>query len=371
MNATSALDGTASSRERWLTLPVPLLGLLSLWDMYASGVRPFDLLAVGLAILLAGIQFDRMVVTRWLGALLLLALFVLAEGIRGVLADGEAVKPLIGMMLGLALAILVSISRWDAESIVDGLKLLILIHAAALIVQMALFYGTGRILNYHGWLGITPRLESLFFRPAGLFQEPAHFSLMMFGLVSLYRLLGGRSLLAQAAALLSILLSVSFWGVAAVFLYLVLFAPGLAALVTAAVGVVGMVGLSIARSDDVIVIWAVRRLENIGSDGSAQSRYSGLLSGNVDPNIFWFGQGVNNDYLATGSSSISFLINVAGLTGLMLFATFWVILAPAGRRLRGGVCLAIMLTAATQWTAGWWWVWISLAAVVPRIGSKT
>ena len=158
----------------------------TLWDFYIAGVRPLDFVAM---ILLIGAvvvarsprgEFIRGVDTSVIAPLSLIGAIVAIYGVVGIASDTENAKPVIGVVLSVLamFAIMAGVPSSDRMASIT-IRGLIAIHCGAQLLQAAVYYSTGQILNFHAIVGLEPRVLSSIFRPAGLFREPAIFSLAM------------------------------------------------------------------------------------------------------------------------------------------------------------------------------------------------
>jgi hypothetical protein len=366
---TVAADlGAHAAVARRLSLPVWPLALFTLWDFYVGGIRPFDHLA--LLFLLTAIwadparRFNREGAAQTLLVLGTLWLVVLTSFFR----NADAWKPALGVLEGGLVAIIVASSYWRREDIHRLLTVLIVVHAGAALLQFAVFYVAHYALNYQAFLGTTLRTGmATGFRAAGLFLEPASYCLMMFSLLSLYRVTGARDARIELLGIATILLSISLWGWVSVLVYMALFRPrwGLFLLpVLVAVAAYVTVTLTTTEMNDNIIMWEiVNRVMHPGADTSSQARYGGLFQIAIWDWKLWFGEGVKTDYDVFGNNGLSFLLTSGGFVGTALITMLWWMILPWGRKFQGLVSLAFMLSAASQWTFCWWWAWLALAGV--------
>jgi hypothetical protein len=342
-----------------------LLFLVSLWEVYIAGIRVLDLMAVVLAAVTWMRSRSDPLEGSPVAGFMLIAVVLLIHSTRGILASPEAIKPALGLILGVAVAIFLVGTKHPAGPMAKILKALIVANIAAFLLQLFVYYGTGRILNYYAFIGLEPRLMSWFFRPAGLYLEPSSYAIMLLALLTLYRFSGGRSLWLDLLSVATMFLSISLWAFVAAGLYIAMFRPWVALWAVVGGAMFGGFILSLGVIDPFILEWILKRVSNPTADGSAMSRYSGLIA-LLDRTEFesWFGRGVSNDFLATGSSSASFIINATGIIGTLAITCVWLLILPAGRRLKAGLVFALMLLAAPLWTAVWWWVWLALAVAI-------
>lgn len=343
-------------------------GWFSLFDFYlgsySAGIRPFDLLGAGLL----GITrlSDGSAPSRWsswrrIGVGLVVGVMTWALLLSLLQDPSKSWKPVAGVVLGLMVFIL-TCSRPARPSTVEQLtRVLILVHASALVIQFVWYRLTGAIVNFHAITGGDPRLVGAFFRPAGLFLEPSLFSICMTMLVML-RFRAVRQLDAICVcALASMLLSLSLLGVAAVVYLLVRARPVIGAIVLSVVVAAGAVVVSQLPRDGAIYSLILTRVTNLGSDNSAQYRFGGLFSANDEFGLVaWlFGGGIGYNYVALGSSGVGFVIAAVGVVGMALFLLGLSLGASRRDRLTAPLDVLFLLLGAPFWTFFLWWWWLA------------
>lgn len=366
-----------STRKRGSLYQLLLVGGFSLWDFYigpyAGGVRPFDLLGSAGAVL-HGFVTRRATpyVSPWRRFGIAAIIAVVGWALFVTLFSDPATrwKPVVGILMGLTVLLALLAAPPSPRSLERITRVLLLVHATALVLQWAWYHGTGSILNFHAITGGDPRLMAAFFRPAGLFLEPSHFAVFM-TMMLLVRLRVLRRLDAPAwIGIASVLLSLSLLGVLAVAYVLVRSRPVVGLSITGAVASIGVLLAASLPRDSILYALVLTRFENLGTDSSAQGRYGGFLSGGSDLAMTatdWiFGRGFGYEYVAIGSSSISFLVNAAGAVGLGVFVLAIGLASARGQRLAGSLDVAFLLLAAPFWTFPIWWWW--LAAIVTARG---
>ena len=366
-----------STRKRGSLYQLLLVGGFSLWDFYigpySGGVRPFDLLGSAGAIL-HGFVTRRATpyVSPWRRFGIAAIVVVVGWALFVTLFSDPATrwKPVVGILMGLTVLLALLAAPPSPRSLERITRVLLLVHATALVLQWAWYHGTGSILNFHAITGGDPRLMAAFFRPAGLFLEPSHFAVFM-TMMLLVRLRVLRRLDAPAwIGVASVLLSLSLLGVLAVAYVLVRSRPVVGLSITGAVASIGVLLAASLPRDSILYALVLTRFENIGTDSSAQGRYGGFLGGGSDLAMTatdWiFGRGFGYEYVAIGSSSISFLVNAAGAVGLGLFVLAMGLASARGQRLAGSLDVGFLLLAAPLWTFPVWWWW--LAAIVTARG---
>ena len=359
---------------------VLIAGGFSLWDFYigpySGGVRPFDLLGSGAAIVRsAASQVSSPYVNPWrrLGIAGVVGVVGWALFITLFHDPSTRWKPVIGILMGLAVLLAMLATPPSPRALERTTRALLLVHATALVVQWGWYQGTGSILNYHAITGGDPRLMAAFFRPAGLFLEPSHFAVFMTMMLLLRLRVLGRLDVPAWIGIASVLLSLSLLGLLAMGYVLVRSRPVLGAGITGAVAFVGGILAASLPRDSILYQLILARFENLSTDSSAQGRYGGFLSGGSDLAMsatdWLFGRGFGYEYVAIGSSSVSFLVNAAGAVGLCLFIVAIGLSSSRGHKLAGSLDVSFLLLAAPFWTFPMWWWW--LASLVTARGIVT
>lgn len=354
------------------------LGAFTLWNYYfgpfGEGFRLLDLLAVVLIFisLLARLALRghfaaksiRLLAARWVWLFALVSLFMVS-GVIGFARDSaNFLRPISGIWMGMAVFLVFYCSNVAGLWVGRVIGWLIIVHALALFVQFAAYNSTGVLINYHQIIGAEPGVFSSIFRPAGLFLEPSSYSVTVIMLLLLrWNVRPGLDWI-SLAALLSVALTVSLFGVLAVSSILVFFFWKRAWfwLVGGVVVLVATLGIS-GFSASPEVVFLTDRLLNIGSDASISTRHGGLvatLQGTGDVPRLWFGGGLGSDYHPLGVSGVGFLAAAVGILGAILWLAIAMGLSPPRRRVRVLFALLLVLVAAPIWTMMFWWAWLGL-----------
>lgn len=375
-------DRATRSPNRGSLFGVLVVGAFSLWDFYigpySGGVRPFDLLGGG-AFVLYGFSTRRgpPYVSPWrrLGIVGVIGVVAWALFMTCFSDPSTRWKPVVGILLGLVVLLVMLASPPSPRTLERTTRVLLIVHAIALMIQWSWYRLSGNILNYHAITGGDPRLMAAFFRPAGLFLEPSHFAVCMTMLL-LVRLRVIRRLDAPAwVGIAATLLSLSLLGLVAVAWVLVRARPVIGAGVTAAVATTGVIVAASLPRESVLYALVLARFENLSSDSSAQGRYGGFFAGANDiamTTTDWiFGRGFGYEYVAIGSSSISFLVNAAGVLGCAMFILAMGLASTRASRLVTALDVGFLLLAAPFWTFPMWWWWLGAiltarGRIVPR-----
>lgn len=346
--------------------------LFTLWDYYFFGLRILDFAA------LLGIFFGLFSCSRTGGRILIcddalrrplaLALIVVSYAIIGLAADSENAKTAIGFLFGVAVFFLYYVMPFDRKVINRYVSLAIKIHISALSIQLIIYYAAGNLINFHSVIGIEPRLVAAFFRPAGFFQEPAHYALNMLLLLLLKsRTSNGIRSELEVIGLISMLLTLSLWGVGATLLYVAIIRPRMLILLMPIMLITGVILVAIIGFDQFPVLLMFQdRLSNLGADGSAQARYGGavnILESWASNPALWFGRGINSDYVDLGGANgLSFLLNSFGILGSVLLGLAYLTTIQRRDVVKLVLFFFVILTATPLWTFMMFWAWLALMA---------
>lgn len=354
---------------------VLLAGGFSLWDFYigpySGGVRPFDLIGSGSAIV-NGLVSRRSApfVSAWrrVGIAGVIAVVAWSLVMTCLHDPSTRWKPVVGILMGLAVFLVLLAGPPTPRTLERTTRVLLLGHSAALVLQWTWYQSTGRILNYHAITGGDPRLMAAFFRAAGLFLEPSHFAVFMV-MMLLVRLRVLRRLDAPAwIGMAAMLLSLSLLGLLAVAFVLVRAKPVIGLSVTGAVATIGGLIAATLPRESILYALVLARFENLSTDSSAQGRYGGFLGGGNDLAMTatdWiFGRGFGYEYVSIGSSSISFLVNAAGVVGFCMFVASMGLAAARGQKVATAIDVGFLLLAAPFWTFPMWWWWLAAMVTV-------
>lgn len=357
------------SRADYL-LVLSLIGPLSLWDFYLGEIRIFDFLGLTMALavlcLLAPIRNGLALRLDRSATILTFALFslVLVYSLAGIAAHPDNLKPSIGMLLGASVVVLVRGVDLRGRAIDDCIRYVAYAHLAAFYVQLAYFYTTHELLNYHAVLGLQPRLVASVFRPAGLFLEPAIFCFLACSIFLLRRQRQQSFSGLDYLLLLSMVLSLSLWGIGVALILFFGFRPRTAVLSALAAAIVLILFIDIEKYlHSPAYLFFESRLTDLAADASTQGRFAGtllLLSGLLTDPAVILGQGINNFFAEYGSNGFSFVVNSFGLIGTLLLVALFLLLAPPRQWLLFGLSIAILLTAAPLWKTLYFWLWIAL-----------
>ena len=347
-----------------------IVGPLSLWDFYIGEIKVFDFLGLALGVLAlgalflarsdAGLRLDRgtMLVTSTLFVL------ILAYCIVGIAGHPDNLKPAVGVLLGVCVLICVALLPLDLRSLEKCIRLIAYVHLGAFFLQLAYYLATRQVLNFHSYFGLQPRLLSSVFRPAGLFLEPAIYCFFAASLYLLRRQHAIPHTRLDMLMLISMVLSLSLWGVAMAYVLFALFRPRMAFVTTSIAALVLTVFIQVAAYEQSPVYKLFEmRLSNLGGDASAQGRFGGtlgLLGEALTNPTMVFGDGINNFFEEHGSNGLSFILNSMGIIGASILIFLCLLLAVPGRWMLFLIALCIALTAAPLWKTFYFWAWIGL-----------
>lgn len=346
--------------------------LFYLWDFYLKGVglRIFDML--GLLILLIGIAFavisaaydKRISVFEWKRSHLiyLLVLLDIIFVISGLLNDIENAKACVGFLFGNIIFLIFYATRLNQKTLLKCINIVLVLSAVYLIVQMITFYAFGRVLNIQSFLGAESRALSAMFRPTGIFLEPAGYCLSTLMLLALKMRLNREFDFIAYFSLITIMLSLSLWGVLAALAFFVIYKRKNKAFLIAVILGAAIFMRSVNIEDTVIKMSVVDRVENVDEDESANVRYKGVSEndGSTEPIQYFVGKGVGNEDLFFGYNGLSFLMSAGGyLGGVLVLIVFWTLMKPKWPT-EGLLMILLCMTAWPIWTHFYWWAWLGL-----------
>jgi hypothetical protein len=356
------------SNWRVAAVAVPI-GCLSLWDFYIGEVRIFDFTFLALASLVLSVTsltrvgepaIDRRSITPVAGIFVLIFGFSLA----GIASNPDNLKPSLGMLLGVTVFMLTRCVKIEEQLINRAISAIACVHLFAFFLQLLFFLSTKQVLNYHIIVGLHPRVESAVFRAAGLFLEPAIYCFFSCSLFLLRRQRKQRFTFLDTLLLLSMFLSLSFWGIAAGILMLFVFRVRFALTLAVMGAIAGLyVFTSFDLSDSPIYLFFENRLDSLGSDPSALGRYGGTFAWTTDllsDHAILFGNGINNFFEKHGSNGWAFIVNSLGLIGTSLLLILFASLTPPRRWVLFAFSIALLLTAAPLWKVFYFWFWVGL-----------
>ncbi len=357
-----------------IPLMLVLALLFSMWDFYLPqlGLRVLDFVGTGLLCfwILWKLSVDMRGVTFRTPKFQLLALMIawnLVLGIVGLMGSMENVKPIAGILMGVAVFSFFYSIRLDGRSVAKSLGIVIVIHASYLIFQYLYYEFFGVVINLYGFLGgEEPRAISSIFRPTGWFLEPAAYS------ASILMLLTVRIFITKCfdkitlLALATIFLTLSLWGLLAGIIFIFLFSKkNILFFIVVAL----LIFLVLPALSMIVEYWVnandnpLMRLINLGDDSSATVRYYALINAGTnatDVINLLFGKGLSNEYHEFGSSGLAFILSAGGLFGTGVFLLILFRIIPRDRRFLTLTLILLFLTSAPILTTAYWWFCLAL-----------
>ncbi len=355
------------------------LVLFSLWDYYIPflGGRVLDYVGIVLIMVYVGSRFIQLDfgVLKFTRAYLLLLLAMFPLVVLAYLGGGwlTATAFLLGSTLVYSFF---SSARYSLDRLYKQCGYLILFNLLFFFFQYAAYKLIGIVVDYHSYFGsISPRVfneDVLFFRAAGLFQEPNSFSVTLFMLnVTRVLLKNDKPDMLFFGSLLALVLSESLWGVGATLVLALLAArlsmPTVPILVLLA-GLGGLVSVGFV----ILINWpdtlglvinplTLWRLGNLDVDASVEGRYGG---GVVDIKLdapFMFGHGLTTTdfHSLAGANSIGFFLYSFGLIGMLLFLA-WIMIDSKKNRLLVVMSILFLMTSFPLFTYAFWWAWLGI-----------
>jgi hypothetical protein len=262
---------------------------------------------------------------------------------------------------------------------------LLAIHIGFFLFQFVMFYGFGKVINYHAIIGIQNRIDAgvTHIRPAGLFQEPNSYcaNLFVLGTIVVLRSSSWALILLAAATMI---LSESIWGIGAGAVLFVLDAifraqsPRRLIIRTAAFFIGTLLVLNaylwITKEPYLRVPFLYVRILEGFNNASLQARYFGNCTSDKQPAMTYawkaekslalvFGEGLSTQYFqeCLPDNGIAFLFKSLGLVGfaallggLLLSLTG----LPFGAKTYAVIALGFSFTTYPLATYMIFWVWL-------------
>lgn len=346
--------------------------LFSMWDIYLPqlGLRIFDFIGVGLLlswlIWKLCVNFRGIPIRKYDSQQLgLIIVWCLVYSVVGVIESTENLKPITGVLMGVAVFSFFYTIKLDFASIKKVIEIIIVIHAFYLIFQYLYYHNSGIIVNLSELLGgEEPRALSSIFRPTGLFLEPAAYSVSMMMLLAV-RIKNVKSFDAITfLALGTIFFTLSLWGFIANIIFLLMFArKNTIFFVVIAFSISTIILFSIGSDLISAADSPLVRITSIADDSSGNARFGGLFNNstyNITAIQYWLGKGISNDYLDFGSSGLAFIMSAGGLLGTGIFIFLLITLIPSGRKFVSLVFILLFMTSAPIMTTMFCWFWLAL-----------
>lgn len=327
------------ARPRWLdVLKFFILLFFSLFDFYKWGFRIFDIAALPLV----AIASLTLIGQKWIKISLLISVAVAGVYAAVGLLSTEYYLTVLAIFVNFFLFFVLSLKEFKPSQ--KQIEVVLLIHIFFFFFQLVSFYQMEKIINYHAFTDIDPRLESSIFRPAGLFYEPAMYCYTTLILTTMLDSKKSKYGILEALAMVSMVLSVSFLGFA--FAALIITKQILAKKFMAPILCVLTISFVSSEQQIAILTFIENRVSDLGADASAQGRYGELF--NIVSSKHWiyslFGRGFGASFEQFGASGASAAISAVGVLGVMAF-TGWMLFRS--RELMAGfiALVGIMISA--------------------------
>ena len=347
------------------TFLFPMAVFPFLWDYYAFGLKIFDLLTIGIALFCLIFLNPSLLNRVRKKNILIFLLFFLIYALIGLAVNGD-IKGFSGLILGMIFFVFVCL-YFNSEDINKYSHYILVLMIATFLVQFGSVIIWGAPINYHGMVGLEPRLEyAQGFRSAGIFLEPTSYCSMMFVIITTRFLQNSYGRL-ELIGMLTIVMSLSLYGV---FVTLTLMAYWL----SSSRKMLSMVTILSIFSIPLIVFFGINadsflppqlyfllfeRLPAIASDGSVISRY--VLPDMIQTSNFrWlFGNGLStlNDGMF-GRSGLGYLISGVGIMGFLIFLCMLTNLYRR-RTIFIMTSIVVVLMSSYYWTLLVFWMWLA------------
>lgn len=256
---------------------------------------------------------------------------------------------LLGLAIIIGLILVVpgthEIIRSDINFIKYTLECVIFIAILFLFLQLLLFYFFGEYFDFTSLLGSIEgrgyRGYGLF-RPHGTMQEPNAYSTVVLVLLYLYSKLKKVKHWLVNLAFVSVLLSLSLWGVLMVPIFYLFFYRNLFTNKALFIVVIILVFFSSEIYQVIENTNIIERLDFSSEDSSRNVRYGNIQS-MFDSKYILTGQGFNsNIFQKYGANGIAFLLNSLGLIGVVIMSI--VLMVQKALLLRDVMMLGLIFT---------------------------
>ncbi len=248
-------------------------------------------------------------------------------------------------------------------------KFLIALNLFFFFVQYFIYKITGVVINFHAIPGlIQPRTYNeglIFFRAAGLYQEPSQYALAMIMIVTLWAFISRKPFGTLCLiCLFSILLSESLWGIGAIVVYVMLFSRSMLFKLVFVGGVVSLIAiimLTPSISGGLISAVSIERIANFQDDPSTSLRLGVNANSESSFSILKIiGSGLStSSFQATGANGLNFYIISFGYIGFFIWIlSFFTSLKR--KPLIVFVTVSFIMTSYPIFTYLIWWAWLAL-----------
>lgn len=351
------------------------MALFSFWDFYlpSLGIRPLDITGFVLltcVIIYCATNRQKFASLKYsqLPFIVLLAVLFLWPCLTGLERNAESLKPSMAIVAGLVTFTSIFCLRIRETAVVKIIDGILSLHIVFFVLYAAFYFTTGNILNIFSFLDTEPRAYAYggsFVRFVGAFLEPANYALTVISLLVLRFRYRKNLNTTTVVSLITVAGSLSFWGIVATILFLVM-----CRFLNLRFFWIPMVVVFVfyASYDEVQLIsegfdsqHPLYRLYHLDTDTSAIARYTSFLTAHsVNENEILFGRGAGADYLDFGTNGLYYLLNLFGVVGIACFVLIILGLAKSGTRFFVLLGIFLCLTAAPLITYFFWWAWLSL-----------
>lgn len=350
--------------------------LLTLWDLYveAAGVRPLDFLVLFCIMTIGGLKLAQgdtnIRATEFHVAYIILSM-TLISAVVGALGQADSAKIAFGVTLGLIVFLYFCWSDIRSDVLERTIEVILKIHVGFFIFQWLFYQAFGIYVSPFYLVGVEVRAFSNIVRSTGLFLEPATYCITTAMLVVMRYLFIRKVDFLYVISCLTMILSVSFWGIGVGFIMLLgalferpkRFLWGLLPLVMALPFLLSFNYEKIAQ-----ITWVLDRFDGLSKDNSTNDRYLAALDGVGERAVteLIFGQGISYNYLDLGSNGLGFIISAIGLFGFIALFIALLFVSNFRRVHITFAALIVSLSAAPLWNTMIWWMWLALLFRIAR-----
>jgi hypothetical protein len=297
------------------------------------------------------------------------------------------IPTLLGALLGpIFLFLFINIDFPSKNELLRNIKNVLIIHLIFFYLQLIIYYSTGFKLDFLFYItGEMSRNDAYgvisdFFRPSGLLNEPATYSLFVFGFSTIYFWGLKKIDFVLILANISLLLSFSASGIILFLLLLVIvfteYFPYKILIIIVLLITFVLITFNYYFSENIFVVYFQNRFMNgLDSDGSASQRFSSayqiFLNSNIKNKILGYGIGYTPPGLdtAVGSGLSSHLISFGILFNLIILLIFHSLFKNV--QFKFLFFFLIMLTTSMTYNVLHYWLFISLIIIISKYNIRS
>ena len=350
-----------------------LLFIFGFWDVYITsiGLRPLDIIGLILILFYVLLMWHKTLITLKLRDMFVLSiigfilLLYLALGLHSNPLD---FKLSIGLLLGFFVFWFTYSISFEPVYIYRYVSIFCLINVLFFFLQYTTYNLFEILLTPYSFIGLEPRAFSSIFRPTGLYLEPASYCHTIFMLILIRYFYRQQHDLLAIMSLLSMLLSLSLWGIITSIIFVLLTIVNSNFTIKKLIFIFGALLTffiyfypAYTLSDNYADFFQ-NRMDNLSSDASFLSRFGNVQTALIDTSYLEiiFGRGFTNENVIYGSNGFLFIEIAFGIFGTILISLFFALLSKFKFTFLKVIMFFIALTAAPMWNTFFWWFWLAL-----------